>query len=195
MDEGTRFADVDGDGLTDMVKSESVSAGSDNGVYLNDAEPADHLTNIDLGSGASIIVDYAAADHATNPDLPYVVQTVSSITKDDGLGNSVTTTYDYAGGEHYFESLERQRFAGFETITETIDDRVTTYYYHQGNDANTTAGEQADSWYYIGLVYRTETTDTAGTPFKTAVTWWESDDHFTYPTQRTQLLYNMTAHT
>lgn len=178
VDEATRFADVDGDGLIDMVKSESGSSVTDNGVYLNDAEPADLLTNIDLGTGASITVDYVAADHAANPNLPYVVQTVSSLTKDDGLGNSVTTTYDYVGGEHYFESFERQRFAGFATITETTADRISTYSY------------DVSDWYRIGLIEQVAITDLAGVAVASTSTTWADDDHFTYPTQRVSLLYN-----
>lgn len=178
VDEATRFADVDGDGLIDMVKSESGSSVTDNGVYLNDAEPADLLTNIDLGTGASITVDYVAADHAANPNLPYVVQTVSSLAKDDGLGNSVMTTYDYVGGEHYFESFERQRFAGFATITETTADRISTYSY------------DVSDWYRIGLIEQVVITDLAGVAVASTSTTWVDDDHFTYPTQRVSLLYN-----
>lgn len=190
MDEGTRFADIDGDGLIDLIKSEGTSAGSDNGVYINDAEPADLLTQINLSSGASMTIVYSAADHDDNDSLPYVMQTVSSITRDDGLGNTTTTTYAYTGGEHYFESIEEQQFAGFHTISETINDRVTIYYYHQGNDADTSTGEQDDSWYHLGSVYRKDIGDTSGVTYLSEFMQFESTDQFVYPSQTTQLLYN-----
>lgn len=188
IDEGVRYGDIDGDGLVDIIKNGYGE--TDNGVYLNAAEPADLLTGITLSSGASITINYAPANHTDNPDLPYVVQTVSSIERHDGLGNTSTIDYTYSGGEHFFDSIYNQKFAGFSKITETTDDRIVDFYYHQGNDSNTPLGEYDDSGYKIGQIYREDVSDLSGNLYSSEVTKWEETDGFVYPTQKTNLLYN-----
>ena len=174
VDEGTRFTDANGDGMIDIIKKMSNHGDeADNGVYLNQGSVTDLLTSITLPTGGSIAIDYATPTPADNPSVQFPIQVVAAVTTDDGLGNSVTTTYDYAGGAYYGSTVENRRFAGFSTITETTDHRSITYYYDQG-----TAGVQT-----IGKVIQTDYRDAMGNLQATRFSPFAITDQFIYPTQ------------
>jgi len=126
-----------------------------------------------------------------NTQLPFPIQTVSSITNNDGNGNVSTTNYTYSGG--YFHIGERD-FRGFNYAKETGqtgpngEQSVTETWFHQGNettvipesvstdDLKTYADVQTG--YMKGKPYRTRnkysesmityTPDTNGAPYFTA---------------------------
>ena len=175
----TTLLDINGDGLLDRVM-----AVYDNGngianstsnyflVELNDGPFPDLLTNINNGIGGNVGIAYnssAAYDNRVDPTnansvshMPYPRQVVATVTANDGINPSQTTTYGYAGG--YFDGLRRE-FHGFAVVSATDPIfRTTTTYFHTGGgrnysalgeyqDTNSTTGNFAKS----GMAYRVET--------------------------------------
>lgn len=89
---------------------------------------ADLLTGISNGIGGTTAITYKPSSEYTNTLLPFVVQTVSSITNNDGNGNISTTNFTYSGG--YFDVDERE-FRGFsyQKSTNPISTTVETWFY------------------------------------------------------------------
>ncbi|MFQ5425814.1 MAG: SpvB/TcaC N-terminal domain-containing protein, partial [Gaiellales bacterium] len=93
QDEGVRLADVNGDGMTDIVRSQ----GSTNDVYLNQGSVPDLLVGVTNPRGGVTQIGYAPSTQFDNtgadaiPDLPHVIQVVTSIATDDGFGTVATT--------------------------------------------------------------------------------------------------------
>jgi hypothetical protein len=48
--------------------------------------------------------------------MPFVIQTVSSISSDDGRGNIYSNTYTYSGGLYDYDYADRE-FRGFQDVT------------------------------------------------------------------------------
>ena len=92
----------------------------------------DLLTEVDNGLGASIEYEYTSSSEAENTSLPFVMQNLSAVTVNDGLGNSATTEYYYIGGKYIPEERE---FRGFSTVARFNPDETSTmFYYHQVDD-------------------------------------------------------------
>ena len=66
----------------------------------------------------------ATSRHVTIPNnfIPYVLQTVSTVAVNDGLGNVSTILYDYIGG--YYDRVERE-YRGFNQVIQTNPDQTT----------------------------------------------------------------------
>jgi len=113
-----RFPDINGDGLADMVvlKDSTFNQGSGrNIIYLSDGDDAaDLVTAIQNGLGGTVIFEYTPSTEYQNSFLPFIVQTVSNVTVEDGLGNQSTRSYSYAGG--LYDPPTRE-FRGFETVS------------------------------------------------------------------------------
>ncbi|MEJ0091347.1 MAG: toxin TcdB middle/N-terminal domain-containing protein [Limisphaerales bacterium] len=171
--------DIDGDGLLDRVM-----AVYDNGfnnassrsnyflVELNTSPFPDLLTSIDNGIGGNLSVTYnpsTAYDNRVDTSnansvsrMPYPRQVTATVTADDGINPSQTTTYGYSGG--FYDGLRRE-FHGFAVVTNTDPTlRDTVTYFHTGGgrnyaalgeyqDTNSTSGNFAKA----GMAYRTET--------------------------------------
>lgn len=112
------FVDLTGDGKKDLWYQYYAE-----GVFVctADASPFDLLETVENGMGGSFSLDYAPSSQYTNICLPAVLQTLSSLTASDGLGDSYTTTYDYENG--YFD-YETKDFRGFEYVTQTNPDQT-----------------------------------------------------------------------
>ncbi len=134
-DAGVRLVDLDGDGMTDLVRS----ANGANEFYRNRGSIPDLLTQVTSPLGARTNYGYeVSTQQDTNggdgvPDLPFVVPVVASVSvsPSPGLpGNLVGTThYDYDGG--LYDAAARE-FRGFAGVTETRPDgRVTDRVFHQ----------------------------------------------------------------
>ena len=134
-DNGVRLVDLDGDGMTDLVRS----ANGANEFYRNRGSIPDLLTQVTSPLGARTNYSYeVSTQHDTNggdatPDLPFVVPVVASVSvsPSPGLpGNLVGTThYDYDGG--LYDAAARE-FRGFAGVTETRPDgRITVRVFHQ----------------------------------------------------------------
>jgi RHS repeat-associated protein len=180
-DAGTRLADVNGDGLIDVIRG---LAGVDNTAYLNQAEPVDLLTNVTEGTGGKITVKYkGSAEYylgtstIANPNLPFVLQTVNAIVRNDGYGTIGTTTYEYSGGDLYFKNQVEKKFAGFEIVTKTDPvGNVTKTFYHQGNTSSSTKGEYNDDIFKAGKPYRIEKYDNNGNLLAKTINKWDDVD-------------------
>ncbi len=110
-------------------------------------------------------------------NLPFIIDTVQTLTTDDGFGNTSTTTYTYEGGKYYYNNAFDRKFSGFAKITKTDSvGNVTKDYYHQGDATNSAQGEFSDHSSKIGKPYRTETSDASGNLYSKSISKWENYD-------------------
>lgn len=193
LDVGVRIDDFDADGVPDFLKSRNTGSGTVNELYLGTGVVADLMTSATTAQGGLTTVTYGSSANGSNTALPFVLQVTSSIATNDGLGNTATKTYSYAGGDFYGSYFEK-KFAGFGTITATDTAGSTTSFYHQGNSTNSTQGESTDSEAKIGLKYREERADTTGHIYRTTIDSWGSTNlgtnrDFVYRSQNLELLY------
>ncbi|HUQ04806.1 MAG TPA: FG-GAP-like repeat-containing protein [Kofleriaceae bacterium] len=116
--EGTRLlaADVDGDGLAEMVTMDSFFGNRTRRIWKMNGTYPDLMTSIRGSLGATTRVTYAASSVWANTNNPPLVQTATSVTLDDGRGGVATTQYAYAGG--LYDRLDK-RFLGFRYEKET----------------------------------------------------------------------------
>lgn len=102
--------DFNGDGLGDMVDLYSTTTGMGRRLWPIAGPFPDLLSTITNDGGGTTTVTYTASSAWQNTNNPPLMQTVSGVTISDGKGNSLKTTYSYAGGLH--DAMER-RFLGF----------------------------------------------------------------------------------
>ncbi len=120
------LVDMNGDRIPDYVSHYNWKPGGGHGLWIlkNKGGTPDLLTGIDNGLGGRTLVDYRPstswprAHH--DPDCtqnctsnPLIMSLVSSVTVQDGRGNSAQARYAYAGG--LYDRLER-RFLGFHYV-------------------------------------------------------------------------------
>lgn len=110
-------ADIDGDGKADIAGSDQIrrvggSLPGPIGGYLPDL-----MKSVETPLGGVTRVEYAPSSHWPDGKLPFVLQTVKSVTLDDGRGQDATTTYRYTGGRWHWGE---RRFLGFATATATL---------------------------------------------------------------------------
>jgi RHS repeat-associated protein len=148
--------DFNGDGKTDIFLS-TTTTGVHN-VWLNQGPYPDLLSTISNGLGGSTAIEYKPSTQYTNTLLPFPVQTVSSITTDDGHNIVSSTTYTYSGG---FYHVGDQEFRGFNHVTITgpgsdSERVVSETWFHQGNDTAVDVNvPTASGGYMKGKPYRT----------------------------------------
>jgi RHS repeat-associated protein len=188
-DEGVAILDLNGDNLADFAQSVINGGGYQNSIYLNNGI-VQKLTTIHSGKGGTITASYkntpeyqSADGEILNPDLPFSIQTVSSVTTEDGLTGTSTVTYDYSGGKYYYANEFDRQFAGFATITKTESARITKTYYLQDERAK------------IGQVYKTEIYDNDGNLYSQTVDTWATkdlgyDNDYVYKTQTATMAYD-----
>lgn len=174
------LTDLDADGLVDFFR---VVAGSPNVTYayINQGVIPDLLTGIETPSGATTAITYKPSSHyrdgsnnILNPNLPFIIQTVDSITVTDPvLGTAQNETFVYEGGEYNFVSVLDRKFARFAKVTKTDALGKTITYYHQGNSSNTSQGEYDDHSSKIGKIYRTERLDGSANVYQVTVNKWD----------------------
>jgi hypothetical protein len=115
-----RVADFNGDGKADLGTFWISGTKWNSDVFLSTSSAgavSQLMTSVKNILGGTTAVTYGQASAANNAGLPFIVQTVGSMTQNDGRGtptSSATTTYQYAGGK--WDPLER-RFLGFGTTT------------------------------------------------------------------------------
>jgi len=133
QDLGVRFADMNGDGLVDLIRS---MEGSSIDVRLNQGRTPDLLVAVANPQGGATRITYGPSTAYDNngidgvPDLPSVLQVVTAIEVDDGNGNVDRKTFSYEGGA-YDPVLEET--LGFAETRETrvADGRLTVMRFHQ----------------------------------------------------------------
>ncbi len=159
------FGDFNGDGKQDFWY---VPSGTSQVLVRSANGPIpDLLASLSNGLGGTTTVTYTPSpQHSTtstpaHPQLPYPVQTVTSLATTDGNGNSSTTTYSYTGGYH---QIGEREFRGFKTAIVTspgvsdADKTVTTTWFHQGNELTPIDTENPGlaNGYMKGTPYRVE---------------------------------------
>ena len=123
-------ADINGDGRADLVYLHPVRIA----IWLSkgDGMPF-QLTTISHPTGGHTSLSYTPSSAYQNTLMPFILQTVSSITQDDGRGQSYTTRYSYSGG--LFDYGERE-FRGFRYViayqmrdASTYESKTETWYH------------------------------------------------------------------
>ena len=179
-DSGVRLGDINGDGIVDIIRSTY----EEREVYIANPHNADLLAEVEQSKGGQITMGYKGtpeyldiSDNLLNPKLPYILQTVSQITYNDGLDNDWTENYEYADGEYYFSDYLNRKLSGFGKVTKTDGaGNVTKTYFHQGNDSDSSHGEYSDDYFKIGKVYRTENYDDSGNLYSKTINKWDDYD-------------------
>ncbi len=134
-DLGSRFVDVDGDGLVDQV----YSCGSESGAYINKTRRPGQLTQVITGYRSPAryntstelfyrpLTDksvYTKGSGAKYPcmDVQMPMYVVSAMAKDNGLGNRYYTMYTYANARthRYRGFLGFQIFESYDPQTQTL---------------------------------------------------------------------------
>ena len=179
LDAGTRLGDINGDGLTDLMRNDNVHTQS----FYNQAEVVDLLTSVTEYSGGIVTavykgtgeyVDTGSSAGIYNRDVPFIIQTVNAIAKNDRFGAIATTTYDYYGADFYYKNQTEHKFSGFKTIVRTDPlSFVTKTFYHQGNLSSTTKGEYEDHISKAGKPYRVEIYDDSSNLMAKTINRWE----------------------
>jgi RHS repeat-associated protein len=115
-------ADVNGDGRVDIVKLNSVSGANFRPQFvlksgLTTDVASNLLIQVSNSLGGTATVQYTPSSTWSNTNLPFIVQTLSSLTANDGNGITSKTDYTYSGG--LWNPVER-RFLGFATISASL---------------------------------------------------------------------------
>ena len=156
---GTRLNDTKGKNTPDLLFNPS----SERRVYLNKGREIDYLTNISNGLGGAIEISYKSSVQYDNTggdgisDLPFPIQTVESVTTDDGGGNTYTARYEYKNGLFDFDDREFRGFGYVRVID--AEGNYNENYFKQDN-------------IFKGRIYLQEAKDNQGNLYtKTENTW------------------------
>jgi YD repeat-containing protein len=170
--------DLDGNGTSDFWCETGNGTGSWS-VALTVGPAPDLLTSISNGLGGTTTITYTPSTQYTNTQLPFPVQTVSSITANDGNGVISTTNYAYSGGFYY--PPERD-FRGFSYAKVTGpsgpngERRVTETWFHQGNDTAVNVNTpDVPVGYMQGKPYSVQVTDGSGHVYSLTTTSYADD--------------------
>ncbi len=91
--------------------------------------PSDLACSIVSTTGSQTQITYTPSSMYDNTLMPFVLQTVSEITTDDGLGNSIATSYTYSGGKY---DHEQRKLRSFAKVTKTLpNDTQEVTAFHQ----------------------------------------------------------------
>ena len=107
------LGDFGGDGKVDLYCSATAAIGTAGTGGIK----SDLLTSIANGIGGLTQVAYGVSTAYENIGNPPPKDVVTSVTTNDGRGNSATTTYTYSGGD--YDHVER-RFLGFRYVKQTL---------------------------------------------------------------------------
>lgn len=175
------LSNINGDATPDTFYTVNTS-GVQTNVEKNKEKKANILKKINYSEGGSTAITYKetplykSGSTLLNPNLFLTLDTVETITTNDGLGNTDTTTYSYEGGSFYFNNPHDSKFAGFSKVTATDSARKTISFFHQGNSTNSSQGEYSDHISKMGKMYRQEIRDLSGNLFSTTINKWDRAD-------------------
>ncbi|MCP4000288.1 MAG: hypothetical protein GY727_05185, partial [Gammaproteobacteria bacterium] len=179
------FADFSGNGKSDAI---AYYIGGTSGTRLKVAQPngdVGHnlLSSLSNGVGGTTTITYKPSSQYDNDVFPLIIQTVSSISVNDGNGNTSTTDYTYAGGLFDFDTRELR---GFEYVKSTDP-----------------AGTTSETWFhqdavFKGLPYKTEIKDSSGNLYSKSEKTYDSASPYTgvdfpYLEQSNDYVYDGTA--
>ena len=103
--------DFNGDGKTDLVFYHGADLSTS--IGLSAGAMPDLVTSIANGYGATTAIEYTPSTKWVNQYLPMVLQTVTAITTNDGLGNLSRSTYTYGAG--LYDPIDRRTLGFFQT--------------------------------------------------------------------------------
>jgi YD repeat-containing protein len=139
--EGVKLADVNGDGLVDILEAEEngICDSYDKTTWINNAAKTNLLEEVTTEYGGIIEIDYMQSTLLDNTgddsesDLSFNLWVVDEKTKDNGITGThqvfATTTYDYSGG---FYDYEKKEFKGFNYAEEEKPNgNIVKHWYHQ----------------------------------------------------------------
>ncbi|MBI1979296.1 MAG: hypothetical protein HYS58_00875, partial [Elusimicrobia bacterium] len=190
-DQGVDLLDVNGDGLIDRLISES--GASSWYVQKGKGPYPDLLSKIDNGRGGKTTITYTPSTSYDNKDtsginrLPFVIQVVSQVKQEDGMGNAYLTNYSYIGGmyegTHDGAGYPKREFRGFREVTVTDSIGTKTIHTFGQDDHNK------------GRLLTKELKDSAGNLFTKEVTTWSdthpyTDVHFVFVSQQDNYIYD-----
>lgn len=119
--------DINGDGLSDIILSDP-SSGNILVHLEKESGGTDLIETVSNGTGATTTFNYQPSTNYDNPDLPFVLNVVSSVTTIEHIRNiSSTVTYSYSGG--YYDKTECE-FRGFREVkvTNPLENYTTTIF-------------------------------------------------------------------
>ena len=114
----TQVGDYNGDGVADPAAFDPITGQGE--LAFSNGAIVDLLSTQTNGLGGTATFSYISSGLLDNtggdglPDLPFVVPVVERVTLSDGMGNSYTTRYAYAGGRYEAPAKE---FRGFAEVT------------------------------------------------------------------------------
>jgi len=153
-----RWADMNGNGTTDLVYSDSSMVPRiqvvDMGKLTGCVPSPNMLVGIDNGIGRKTTIQYGvstqymlddfAGGRAWPDPLPFPIQVVSRVTVDDSLGDRYITEYKYHEGYYDGEEKEFRGFAAVE-VREIGDpsapDLIMAYGFHTGAEVKALKGK------------------------------------------------------
>ncbi len=159
-DNGIRLADVNGDGLIDIMRgiADSGTSGGYSEIWINIASKGYLLKNITNQFGGSTLIDYKKSTELDNNgndsvgDLGFNIWVVSNITEFNGMNNSqnltIVKTYNYSGGK--YEYYPKNEFRGFSYVDEKLVDKKIQHWFYQddgkkGNEYKTEVLDYQDN--------------------------------------------------
>ena len=173
--------DFNGDGKTDLTHILSISSANvwTSNVNVRTGALPDSLTEIKNGLGGTITIGYLPSTDYTNTLLPFPVQTVSSVTTNDGNGVQASTSYTYSGGYYH---IGQRDFRGFNYAQVTGpagpqgEQAVSETWFHQGDDTAVDANNpDVTEGYMKGKPYRSRVKGANGAIFVETETTYLDD--------------------
>jgi YD repeat-containing protein len=142
---GSRLADVNGDGLVDILHKcpgYGSSAWINTNKDISDGYKTPNLLKtIQHRSGATTTIEYEPSTNSDNTgnddisDLPVNVWVTSQMIRDNGIegtGSLISTTnYSYKDGMQYYDAPEEIEFRGFGEVTVENNYSITKHAFHQ----------------------------------------------------------------
>lgn len=121
---GSKFSRMS---LPDVTSKVALKAGDFNGdgkadffalkPWLSKGPPQDLLIHVQSPLGSTAAIAYEPSSTTPNIRMPFVLQRVASIERNDGRGTVATTRFAYSGGVY---SHNQRRFYGFKNVTMTL---------------------------------------------------------------------------